>query len=162
MGLEFWKLPSIILFGYGYIHFHIHICVKISYHILFCICLINSDTDNFHFRFGSDADVSDTNRHFLEYEYRIFRIIRYQFPPLCATVPGEIRSESRSTGLTFSPRNPNFFHTLTHHNFLTVAPIRGYSISKCLSQRLHHFISLHHFHLSSSWCLKCYWKRAMW
>ena len=82
MGLEFWKLPPIILFGYGYIHFHIHICVKISYHILFFICLINSDTDNFHFHFGSDADVSDTNRHFLEYEYRIFRIIRYHFPPL--------------------------------------------------------------------------------
>ena len=38
--------------------------------------------DNFHFHFGSDADVSDTNRHFLEYEYRIFQIIRYHFPPL--------------------------------------------------------------------------------
>ena len=64
------------------IHFHIHICVKISNHILFFICLINLDMDNFHFHFGSDADVSDTNRHFLEYEYRIFWIIRYHFPPL--------------------------------------------------------------------------------
>ena len=82
IGSRISKITSHNLIGYGYIHFHIHICVKISYHIIFC--LINSDTDNFHFHFGSDADVSDTNRHFLEYEYRIFRIIRYQFPPLTA------------------------------------------------------------------------------
>ena len=40
--------------------------------------------DNFHFHFSSDADILDTNRHFLEYEYRIFWIIHYQFPPLAS------------------------------------------------------------------------------
>ena len=58
-----------------------YLCQNLLPYFIF-ICLINSDTDNFHFHFGSDADVSDTNRHFLEYEYRIFRIIHYHFPPL--------------------------------------------------------------------------------
>ena len=35
-------------------------------------------------------------------------------------------------------------------------------ISKCSSRRVHHFISLHHFHLSSSLCPKCCWKSAIW
>ena len=35
-------------------------------------------------------------------------------------------------------------------NFASVAPIHAYSISKCSSQRVHHYIPLHHFHLSSS------------
>ena len=47
-------------------------------------------------------------------------------------------------------------------NFASVAPFWAYSISKCSRQRVHHFIALHHFHLSSSWCPKCCWKRAMW
>ena len=53
-----------------------------SHTIYFLKIKLNSDTDNFHFHFSSDADVLDTNRHFHEYEYRIFRIIHYQFPPL--------------------------------------------------------------------------------
>ena len=32
----------------------------------------------------------------------------------------------------------------------SVAPFWAYNISKCSSQRAHHFISLRHFHLSSS------------
>ena len=54
-----------------------------------------------------------------------------------------------------------FWHSSSHHNSAFVAPIRACSISKCLSRRVHHFISLHHFNLSSSGCPKCCWKRAM-
>ena len=36
------------------------------------------------------------------------------------------------------------------YNFAYVAPFWAYSISKCSPQRVHHFISLHHFHSSSS------------
>ena len=42
-----------------------------------------------------------------------------------------------------------FMHFASHHNSLIVAPIRACSISKCSSRRVHNFISLHHFHLSS-------------
>ena len=50
----------------------------------------------------------------------------------------------------------------SHRIFAPVAPFWVCSIPNCSSWRVHHFISLHHFHLSSSWCPKCRWKRAMW
>ena len=48
------------------------------------------------------------------------------------------------------PSPSNFMHFSSHHNFITVAPICACSTSKCSSRRVHHFISLHHFDLSSS------------
>ena len=48
------------------------------------------------------------------------------------------------------------------HNFAPVAPYWACSIPNCSPRWVHHFISLHHFHLSSSCSPKCCWKRAMW
>ena len=61
-----------------------------------------------------------------------------------------------------STKSPVFLAFSSCHNSLTVTPIHACSISKCSSRRVHHFISLHHFHLSSSCCPKCCWRRAMW
>ena len=77
------------------------------------ICLINSDTDNFHFHFGSDADVSDTNRHFLEYEYQIFRIIHCHFPPLSDSSSFHFHNLSMLFGFC-----QNMKFTSMHHNYL--------------------------------------------
>ena len=66
-----------------------------------------------------------------------------------ATVPpGQIWIQF-SDQLTFCPETLIILLCSSHHNSTSVAPIHACSISKCSSRRLHHFISLHHSHLSS-------------
>ena len=73
-----------------------------------------------------------------------------------AACPPNPRSGSGSRlGWLSIPETLIIFSCSSHRNFASVAPIHAYSTSKCSSQRVHHFIPLHHFHLSSSWCPKC-------
>ena len=66
----------------------------------------------------------------------------------------EIRAKNPRSGGPISTKSPSFpcfkFPCSSCRSFVSVAPFWAYSISKCSSQRAHHFISLHHFHLSSS------------
>ena len=66
----------------------------------------------------------------------------------------EIRAKNPRSGGPISTKSPSFpcfkCPCSSCRNFASVAPFWAYSISKCSSQRAHHFISLHHFHLSSS------------
>ena len=77
----------------------------------------------------------------------------------------EIRAKNPRSGGPISTKSPSFpcfkCPCSSCRNFASVAPFCACSISKCSSQRVHHLISLHHFHLSSSRCPKCCWKRAI-
>ena len=66
----------------------------------------------------------------------------------------------KTLGLTF-PSPLIFLQSSSCCISAPVTPICAYSISKCSSRRVHHFISLHHFHLCSSWSPKCCWKRTI-
>ena len=78
-------------------------------------------------------------------------------PATSATVP---RIWIWTIWLTFSLLTLIILHTSSAHNSATGSPIRACSISKCWSRRVLNFISLHHVHLSSSWCPKWCWKSA--
>ena len=63
----------------------------------------------------------------------------------------------------FSPCSAVIFMPCSSHCISTsVAPFCVCNMSNCASQRVHHFIPLHHFHLSSSWWLKHCCKGASW
>ena len=51
---------------------------------------------------------------------------------------------------------------LTCYISMHTAPFRACNMSNCSSQRVLHFIPLHHVHLSSSWCLNHRCKSASW
>ena len=50
----------------------------------------------------------------------------------------------------------------SHHISMLVAPFCACNMSNCSSQRVHHFIPLHHIHLRSSRCMNHRCKSASW
>ena len=64
------------------------------------------------------------------------------------------RANPRSEEVDFFSLSPRYFQSRCPcsrpRNFASVDLIHAYSILKCSPQRVHHFIPLYHFHLSSS------------